>query len=387
METGAVCAGKGIKMGKAIKDFLKRILPPPVHAFNREVERILKTVDRSCQETDALRELIAAQERSLDQLRSQLDEERERRIQWESQTRDEWRAQQQGALDKAMEGQAKILATLTQSLEQFAAGLQKQTDTLAEAFAAGREQMATRKQVEVLIDTADKARRQAADSARHASEAVWAEIFNNTIAGSTWLKDVSFSPGRWAVGYPYLYVMYRVLNEMRPKHILELGLGQSTRMIAQYAAAFDDVEHIVVEHDPEWIQFFCNSFQLPANSKIVPLELEMVPYKEAEAVRVYKGFQQAFSGQKFDFISVDAPLGSDMKLYSRIDILKIIPEGLEENFAILFDDCERLGERHTLEEIETTFEEKRIRYRKGKYSGKKDDVILCSESKKFFASI
>lgn len=387
METGAVCAGKGIKMGKAIKDFLKRILPPPVHAFNREVERILKAVDRSYQETDALRELIAAQERSLDQLRSQLDEERERRIQWESQTRDEWRAQQQGALDKAMEGQAKILATLTQSLEQFAAGLQKQTDTLAEAFAAGREQMATRKQVEVLIDTADKARRQAADSARHASEAVWAEIFNNTIAGSTWLKDVSFSPGRWAVGYPYLYVMYRVLNEMRPKRILELGLGQSTRMIAQYAAAFDDVEHIVVEHDPEWIQFFCNSFQLPANSKIVPLELEMVPYKEAEAVRVYKGFEQAFSGQKFDFISVDAPLGSDMKLYSRIDILKIIPEGLEENFAILFDDCERLGERHTLEEIETTFEEKRIRYRKGKYSGKKDDVILCSESKKFFASI
>ena len=263
----------------SFKDLLKRILPPPVHAFNREVARILDAVDQSRRETDALRELIAAQGNSLDQLRRQLDAERARRLQWESQSRDEWRAQQQAALDKALEGQAKTLAALSQSLEQSAAGLQKQTDALAEAFAAGREQMATRQQAdalnkraEILADTAEKARRQAADSARHASEAVWAQIFNNTISESLWLKDKTFSPGRWAVGYPYLYVMYRVLNETRPKRILELGLGQSTRMIAQYAAAFQDVEHIVVEHDPEWVEFFCNDFPLPKNTKVVMLE-------------------------------------------------------------------------------------------------------------------
>lgn len=374
-------------MGKAIKDFLKRIFPPPVYAFNREVERILKAVDRSCQETDALRELIAAQERSLDQLRSQLDEERERRIQWESQTRDEWRAQQQGALDKAMEGQAKILATLTQSLEQFAAGLQKQTDTLAEAFAAGREQMATRKQVEVLIDTADKARRQAADSARHASEAVWAEIFNNTIAGSTWLKDVSFSPGRWAVGYSYLYVMYRVLNETRPKRILELGLGQSTRMIAQYTAAFQDVEHIVVEHDPEWVGFFCNGFLLPKNMKVVMLEREMVPYKDAEAVRVFKGFKETFQGQKFDFISVDAPLGGDMKQYARIDVLNLIPDGLSDNFVIMVDDCNRIGEAHTVNEIREKLAANQIENRLGWYNGDKSSALFCPTHMGFLCSM
>ena len=124
------------------KDLLKRFLPPPVHAFNREVARILDAVDQSRRETDALRELIIAQENSLEQLRRQLDGERARRVQWESQARDEWRAQQQAALDKALEGQAKTLAALSQSLEQSAAGLQKQTDALAEAFAAGREQMA-----------------------------------------------------------------------------------------------------------------------------------------------------------------------------------------------------------------------------------------------------
>ena len=364
----------------SFKDLLKRILPPPVHAFNREVARILDAVDQSRRETDALRELIAAQGNSLDQLRRQLDAERERRLQWESQARDEWRAQQQAALDKA--------------LEQSAAGLQKQTDALAEAFAAGREQMATRQQAdalnkraEILADTAEKARRQAADSARHASEAVWAQIFNNTISESLWLKDKTFSPGRWAVGYPYLYVMYRVLNETRPKRILELGLGQSTRMIAQYAAAFQDVEHIVVEHDPEWVEFFCNDFPLPKNTKVVMLEREMVPYKDAEAVRVFKGFKETFQGQKFDFISVDAPLGGDMKQYARIDVLNLIPDGLGENFVIMVDDCNRIGETNTVKEIQQCLADHQIDYRSGWYQGEKVSVLICPAHMGFLCSM
>ena len=378
----------------SFKDLLKRILPPPVHAFNREVARILDAVDQSRRETDALRELIAAQGNSLDQLRRQLDGERARRLQWESQARDEWRAQQQAALDKALEGQAKTLAALSQSLEQSAAGLQKQTDALAEAFAAGREQMATRQQAdalnkraEILADTAEKARRQAADSARHASEAVWAQIFNNTISESLWLKDKTFSPGRWAVGYPYLYVMYRVLNETRPKRILELGLGQSTRMIAQYAAAFQDVEHIVVEHDPEWVEFFCNDFPLPKNTKVVMLEREMVPYKDADAVRVFKGFKETFQGQKFDFISVDAPLGADMKQYSRIDILGLMPDCLSKNFVVMIDDTARSGETNTIDDMKQCLNSSKISYTIGKYSGEKSCTVLCTSTHAFLCSM
>lgn len=378
----------------SFKDLLKRILPPPVHAFNREVARILDAVDQSRRETDALRELIAAQGNSLDQLRRQLDAERARRLQWESQARDEWRAQQQAALDKALEGQAKTLAALSQSLEQSAAGLQKQTDALAEAFAAGQEQMATRqqadalnKQAEILADTAEKARRQAADSARHASEAVWAQIFNNTISESLWLKDKTFSPGRWAVGYPYLYVMYRVLNETRPKRILELGLGQSTRMIAQYAAAFQDVEHIVVEHDPEWVEFFCNDFPLPKNTKVVMLEREMVPYKDADAVRVFKGFKETFQGQKFDFISVDAPLGADMKQYSRIDILGLMPDCLSKNFVVMIDDTARSGETNTIDDMKQCLNSSKISYTIGKYSGEKSCTVLCTSTHAFLCSM
>lgn len=181
--------------------------------------------------------------------------------------------------------------------------------------------------------------------------------------------------------------MYRVLNEARPKHILELGLGQSTRMIAQYAAAFDDVEHIVVEHDQDWINFFKNDFALSQRTEIVRLDREMVAYKEAETVRVFKGFAERFAHKKFDFIFIDAPLGGDMKQYARIDVLKLLPDCLMDRFAIMLDDCERVGERHTIAEMENVLKQNRVAFHRGVYSGAKDVMIWTSPDQKFLCSM
>lgn len=231
-------------------------------------------------------------------------------------------------------------------------------------------------------------KKEIADSSRTASEAVWAEIFNNTIAGSIWLNDRAFSPGRWAVGYQYLYVMYRVLNETHPKKILELGLGQSTRMIAQYAAAFSNIEHIVVEHDQKWIDFFLNSFHsFSEHSEIVKLERTLKPYKGAKAVRAYNGFYERFQNRRFDFISIDAPFGADMKQFARIDVLDLIPDCLCDDFVIMIDDAERSGESHTIAEIETLLRAAGIAFQKGKYSGQKDCVVICAASMGFLSTM
>ena len=222
---------------------------------------------------------------------------------------------------------------------------------------------------------------------RDISEAVWAEIYNSTITKSRWLKDKAFSPGRWAVGYPYLYVIYRILNEVQPQNILELGLGQSTKMIGQYTSYYKGVHHQVVEHDPEWIDFFKKNYSLSERTKLIQLNREFVSYKEAEKVRVFKDFYQTFKGQKFDFISIDAPLGGDMKEYARIDVLQMIPTCLAEDFIIMIDDCERSGEAHTVMEMERVLQENQILYKKGKYSGKKDCIVIASNALKFVCSM
>lgn len=223
-----------------------------------------------------------------------------------------------------------------------------------------------------------------------AAESVWAHVFNNTISNSIWLKDKSFSPGRWAVGYPYLYVMYRVLNEIHPKRILELGLGQSTKMIAQFAKEFDDVEHVVVEHDKDWCNFFSKSFNLSERTTLQTLDLQMTDYKKS-TLWTYKDFNKRFTGQSFDFISIDAPFGtvnsSKPTVYSRIDIIGLLPEILSPDFVIMIDDTERAGERNTIAEITSILKDNGVEYRVGTYHGAKDCTLICAAHLGFLTSM
>lgn len=222
---------------------------------------------------------------------------------------------------------------------------------------------------------------------RNSAETLWAEIFNSTIEGSSWLEHKNFSPGRYAVGYQYLYVLYRILSEIRPKNILDLGLGQSSWMMGQYAASNPAVSHTIVEHDPAWIDFFLGSHQLPDNSKIIQVGLHTTSFEDAAAVREYDGLAGMISGEKYDLISIDAPLGGDMKQYARIDILKIIPDCLSDSFVILIDDLERPGDNATVQKMKQKLSDNNIEYVFGKYSGAKDMAIICSKDLGFLKSL
>lgn len=218
-------------------------------------------------------------------------------------------------------------------------------------------------------------------------EILWAETFNNTISDSNWLKDKSFSPGRWAVGYQYLYAVYRILNAVKPKKILELGLGQSTKLLSQYAKANKDVKHIVVEHDQEWIDFYKKENEVSENTEILKLEREYRKYKNDDKVLAFKDFKENLKGQKFDFISIDAPLGANAKIYARVDVLEILPECLEEEFVIVIDDYNRKGEKNTVSEIERILKEHNISYCKGIYYGEKECMVISSTKLKFVCSM
>lgn len=155
------------------------------------------------------------------------------------------------------------------------------------------------------------ARNCAWQSQQNTKELLWADIFYGVSSNSDWLKNKSFAVGRWAVGYQYLYIVYRILNEIKPKKILELGLGQSTKLIGQYVDNNSVVMHQIVEHDKEWIQFFRKDFSLSENSSIVRLEREYRIFQEDENVLAFAGFKEQFKKQKFVLFSIDAPYGGD----------------------------------------------------------------------------
>lgn len=214
-------------------------------------------------------------------------------------------------------------------------------------------------------------------------ETLWANIFNNTIQNSDWLPNESIIAGRGEMGYPSLYLLYRVLNEFKPKSILEFGLGQSTKIINHYANANTNVRHDVIENDLYWIEFFSNHYAISNRSHLVQLEYEMKDFKKGEKIRVFSEFQQKYQKQSFDLIVIDAPLGGEMKQFARIDILSILPNCLNSDFVILLDDFDRVGEKNTVKEMEDIFNKNKIVFHKGIFSGKKEIIIITSKNLKF----
>lgn len=220
-------------------------------------------------------------------------------------------------------------------------------------------------------------------SLKNELETIAAITFTNAIENCDWLKDKAFFPGGMAVEYTFLLTLYRILNHQRFNNILEFGLGQTSRMIHQYANYYK-VQATTVEHDEQWVDFTKNDTKntYPINIKLLPLN--MVDYK-GYSTRTYKDIETTFVNQKFDFILVDGPFGSEH--FSRSQIIHLIQSNLSDTFCIILDDCERTGERETLNEIHNILREKAIQYSYTIYHGRKDHSVICSRDLKFLTSL
>ena len=165
-----------------------------------------------------------------------------------------------------------------------------------------------------------------------------------------------------------------------------MGLGQSTKIINEYAKHFKGIEHNIVEHDSNWIEFFKKSTDMSKMSNFHLLNNYKKKYKGTE-LNAYKDFEKEFKGKRFDFICIDGPVGWGQE-YSRMDILDILPACLNKQFVILLDDCERIGEQRTIELLENKLRDNNIKFYSGyQYKGKTDTYICVSEDLEFLCHI
>ncbi len=210
---------------------------------------------------------------------------------------------------------------------------------------------------------------------RQIQEVNWRNIFKDTVAGYDWYTVNSLSLGRWAIGYQYAYVLSRVLNSIKPQNILECGMGQSTKIINSYISFFANTHADIVEQDADWIKFF--GLENTLSDRVIIHHREAVPKKDGKnECLVYKGFDSVVKEKKYQLISIDGPWGGDG--ISRVDILECIPEILSDEFVILMDDYERIGEKNTVSEIMKRLHNSSIDAVKAVYRGEKDMVIITS---------
>lgn len=212
-------------------------------------------------------------------------------------------------------------------------------------------------------------------------ELEWAHIYHDSIRGKKWLEELPLNVGRWAGNYSFFYVLNRILMDYKPKSILDLGLGESSKFISSYLDNYLlDTRHTIVEQNEEWINGFQEKVLLSKRSTIFHCPLKEIEIKGFVS-NSYDGFKEKIT-EKFDLYIVDGPFGSDR--YSRYDIISLIDKmEQEDQFIIMMDDTNRKGEQDTLNDIKNCFNKMNIKYYLGEYKGSKAVTLIVSENYKF----
>lgn len=208
-------------------------------------------------------------------------------------------------------------------------------------------------------------------------ELLKANMFHDVISESEWLKYKNFLVGGAAIDYACSYTLFRVLNQMKPQHILEFGLGQSSKLIHQFAS-FYGIPAVTFEHSEEWISFFKNDVGNKYEIRIEIAELEDIVYN-GEATLSYRGIKEKLKGEKFDLVFVDGPYGFLHDHFSRPQIIDVVKNNLKDRFCVIMDDYNRSGEKETVAEVLKVLDEKGIPYEQMVYSGQKEHVLICSK--------
>ena len=175
----------------------------------------------------------------------------------------------------------------------------------------------------------------------------FANLLHDTIINSTWLKDKSFSLHGWAANYSFIYMLYRILDNAKPQNILEMGMGQTSRLTSQYVAYCNPKAKLdIIENDAGWIATYQPQLAQNEHIKVHQRDLELFTYDKTEC-RKYKNLNEIVSNTKYDLIIIDGPWGAEQKL-PRSNVLDLIKNhNLADDFTIIFDDAERKGEQNT----------------------------------------
>jgi len=210
-------------------------------------------------------------------------------------------------------------------------------------------------------------------------ELLYANIFRDSIQDSEWVNNKSFSPFQAAANYSLLYKLFKIYDVFKPKAVLEFGLGQSTRLSAQYAANNSEVSVLAVDDNKEWIKIYESQLTRAGNLKIqhLPvgdLRLDSITSKDAE----YMGLGKVIGNKKFNLIIVDGPVGH-LKQYSRTNVVHLI-DNLAKDWIVIFDDAERDGEKNTIELFKKQLDESKREYRNFEFSALKSQHYFCSPS-------
>ena len=154
-----------------------------------------------------------------------------------------------------------------------------------------------------------------------------------------WLDNPPVSSPGGTASYSLLYVLLSLLRSGDFTHILEFGVGQSSKLISAYVTGTPGATSMHVEHDKEWLDR-----AVPCSPGIQRVHAPLIKTKVFDKEVQWYSMERPES--QFDLLLVDGPpaLSRGMR-FNRHGILNWIPEVLADDFVLIFDDAARIGER------------------------------------------
>lgn len=183
------------------------------------------------------------------------------------------------------------------------------------------------------------------------------------------LKDVYYPTGD-AANSSLLYCLLRIVRDTPVRSVLELGCGESTRLLS-HLRAIKPLEILSVEHDLFWRDRIAEEVDI--DIELCPLESRSVRGRRVEA---YRWSKRVFDG-KYDLILIDGPVGT--RRHSRRGALEVIETTLSEDFIILVDDAERRGEADTIQEIRSLLASQGKKVQTRALGGLQTQVLLFTD--------
>ena len=216
-------------------------------------------------------------------------------------------------------------------------------------------------------------------------ELEWAHIYHDSIRGKKPLEELSLNIGRWAGNYAFFYILNRILSDYKPKSILELGLGESTKFISTYLDNYlQESKHTVVEHDKDWKSIFLKQFELFNGSEILIFDKVKKMIHGCE----YFGYDNIESKiqKTYDLYIVDGPFGSEQ--FSRYDIVSLVNKLTnQDEFIIIIDDYDRKGEKETSDYLVELLRKKKVEIFTKVYVGNKSVSVIATKQYKYTTSL
>lgn len=247
-------------------------------------------------------------------------------------------------------------------------------------------------------------------------ECRYGNIFSSYITNHSWLQDNSFAPSGAAANYSFLYILLKILDIISPSSILELGMGETSKITSQYAF-HTGKKLLLVEDSPVWIdlvwkknlsKYRCSNINMvESKTKNVSMSDFFPDYSDylkllqkyffidkklfAKSIN-YIAANSAYSylledkfTEKFDLIINDGPMGS--LHVSRTSILSLIPNNLKNDFVILIDDFDRIGEKEMAVLVMRKLNSCGISFDTAVYSGSKQQLIIYSLNFSFLKTL